>query len=73
MDRLFESLRQETAAYSVEPYEEGFLIVRKPGAEEPFDEVARAVINHSGEVFAAFPRSDGRGGYESVLILPIRA
>jgi hypothetical protein len=36
-----------------------------------FDEVARRAVNHAGEAFAAFPRADGRGGYESVLIVPI--
>lgn len=71
MSSLFDSLRKETAAYTVEPCEEGFLIVRKPGAEAAFEEIAKTVVNHSGEVFAAFARSDGRGAYESVLILPI--
>jgi hypothetical protein len=64
-------VRDETAACSVEACEEGFLIVRKPGADGAFDEVARRAVNHAGEAFAAFPRADGRGGYESVLIVPI--
>ena len=71
MAQPLDSLREETNTYSVEPCEEGFLIVRKPGADAAFGEFARQVVNGAGDAFAAFPRGDGHGGYESVLIIPI--
>jgi hypothetical protein len=70
--RLFlETLRQETDTYTVEAADSGFVIVRKPGVDGAFDEIARRVINDAGDTFAAFPRADGQGGYDSVLILPM--
>ena len=65
------SLRQESDVHAVEPCDEGFIIVRKPGAANAFDDIARKALNQAGETYAAFPRPDGRGGYESVLIVPI--
>lgn len=65
------SLRTETEVYTVEAYETGFVIARRPSADSAFDAVARQVINQSGDTFAAFPRADGRGGYDSVLIIPM--
>ena len=69
----FESLKEETAAYAVEPCQEGVLLVRKPGAGRAFDDIARRTVDHAGDGFAAFPRADGRGGYDSVLIVPFGA
>lgn len=67
------TLEQESDAYAVEPCDEGFLIVRKPGAANAFADIARRAMYHAGETYAAFPRGDGHGGYESVLIVPIDA
>lgn len=71
MSLFFQTLQQETTAHGVEPCDEGFLITRKPGAGPAFDEIARRAINQAGDAFAAFPRVDGTGGYDSVLIVPI--
>lgn len=70
MPMTLASLLEETEVYTVEAYETGFVLARRPGADGAFDAVARQVINHSSESFAAFPRADGRGGYDSVLIIP---
>ena len=70
MPQFLESLQQESAVHAVEPCQEGFLVIRKPGAGHAFDDIARRAINQAGDGFAAFPCADGRGGYESVLIVP---
>ena len=67
------TLRQESDAHTVERCDEGFLIVRKADAGNAFADLARRVLNEAGETYAAFPRVDGHGGYESVLIVPIDA
>ena len=71
MSLFLASLRQPTDAYDVEIVPEGFVLQPKVGAQVAFDDVARRAINHNGTQFAAFPTSNGVGGYESVLIVPI--
>lgn len=55
--------------YWVEQAEQGFLIRAVAGHEEAFGQLARQVMDRSGETFTALPRTDGRGDYDSVQIL----
>ena len=54
----------------METADPGFVIVRVQGHEAALNALARQVINQAGPDYAAFPRSDGRGGYDCVHIIP---
>lgn len=71
MSVTLRNLQHQSESHDVEPCDVGFLIVRKPGAAVAFAELARQVLDKAGETYAAFPRVDGHGGYESVLVVPI--
>lgn len=64
------TLREGGPSYTIEPSEHGFLIVRRDGHEDEFNPIARSVIDKAGPHFAAFPRSDGQGGYDCVHVIP---
>lgn len=63
------TLRQESENHTVEEVADGFLIHRREGREDQFDDLARQVINAVGP-FAAFPRLDSDGRYDCVHIIP---
>ncbi|CAN5170369.1 hypothetical protein BH10PSE1_BH10PSE1_18350 [soil metagenome] len=60
-------------AFTVKRLEEGFLVSRVDGYESAFNVVARRVIDKAGPTYAAFPRSDDQGGYDSVHVIPFDA
>lgn len=57
-------------SYTVHPAELGFEILRKEGYAEEFNRIARLALEKAGPLFVAFPRPDGRGGYDCVHIIP---
>jgi len=69
--RGFLTLREGGPAFTVEQIGGGFLIHVVPGREPGFNDIARLVIDKAGPTFAAFPWSDGRGGYDCVHIIPV--
>ncbi|CAN5267064.1 hypothetical protein BH10PSE2_BH10PSE2_15490 [soil metagenome] len=71
MGHLLNRLRQASPAHRVETTGEGFVIVRRDGFEQAFNDLARTAINGDDTDFVAFPVSDGGLGYERVVILPI--
>ena len=71
MPLFLTTLREGGPAFTVEEIDGGFLIHVVPGREAGFNDVARLVIHKAGPTFAAFPRSDGRGGYDCVHIIPV--
>jgi len=71
MPLFLASLRQPTQVYDVENVIEGFVLQPKTHAQTAFDDIVRRALNHAGDDFAVFPTSNGVGGYESVLIVPI--
>ena len=58
-------------AFTVSDTPEGFTITVVAGREAGFNDIARLCMEKAGSTFAAFPRSDGQGGYDQVLIVPI--
>lgn len=70
MPLFLTTLREGGPSFTIEEIDDGFLIHLVPGHEQAFNQVARAVIDHAGPHFAAFPRSDGKGGYNCVYVIP---
>ncbi len=70
MKSFLETLREGGSSYRIEDEESGFRIIAHIGHEVGFNQIARLVLDKAGPTFAAFPRSDGAGGYESVHIIP---
>ena len=71
MPLFLATLREGGPAFTVQDVEEGFVLEPSSGHEAEFNEVARRCIEKAGPTFAAFPRPDGRGGYDQVLIIPV--
>lgn len=69
MTRFVETLRKGGPAFTVEEIADGFLIHLIEGHESGFNQIARLVIDKSGPDYSAFPRSDGRGGYDCVHVI----
>jgi len=69
---FLQSLRDGGPAHAVEPASTGFAIVPKPGGDpQAFNDLARETLNRAGSDYAAFPRTDGRSGYDQVIVIPI--
>jgi hypothetical protein len=59
---------RESEVFTVEVAANSVLLCAKPGREAEFDAFTRRINNSVGH-FAAFPRRDARGRYDSVEIL----
>lgn len=70
MPLFLTTLREGGSAFTVEDIDGGFLIHPVMGHKSGFNQVARLVIDKAGPYFSAFPRSDGKGGYDCVHIVP---
>lgn len=71
MSSLLVSLQKATDVYDVTVLPDGFTLEPRDGQQARFDAIVRQALNHDGAQFAAFPTSNGAGGYDSVLIIPI--
>lgn len=71
MPLFLATLREGGPAFTVQDVGEGFVLERTSGHEAEFNDVARRCVEKAGPTFAAFPRSDGLGGYDQVLIIPV--
>ena len=69
MDPFLTTLRAGGPAFTVSDAPEGFAITVVAGRESGFNDIARLCVDKAGSTFAAFPRPDGRGGYDQVLIV----
>lgn len=69
-DSLWRRLDEPSEDHSVEAAEVGFVIRRRDGRADAFDRLARKLIDTAHGVLA-LPTTDGRGGYESVHIIPL--
>ena len=69
MALFIETLRKGGSAFTVEDIEIGFLIHRVEGHESGFNQIARLVMDKAGPDYSAFPRPDGRGGYDCVHVI----
>ena len=69
MTAFIETLRKGGPAFTVEDIEIGFLIHQVDGHESGFNQIARLVMDKAGPDYSAFPRSDGRGGYDCVHVI----
>jgi len=70
MPLFLTTLRQGGPSFTIEDVDDGFIIHPVLGREAGFSGVARLCMEKSGSTFTAFPRPDGRGGYDQVLIIP---
>jgi hypothetical protein len=70
MSLFLTTLHAGGPAYMVGEINNGFLIHLVDGRDSGFNEIARLVIDKAGPTYSAFPRSDGRGGYDCVIIIP---
>jgi len=59
----------DSHAFTAEVSATSVSLCAKPGKEAEFDAFTRAILNSVGD-FAAFPRRDTEGRYDSVEILP---
>lgn len=64
-------LKTGGSCYTVENVEHGFLLHVVQGDEANFNIIVRQLLDQAGPEFAAFPRTDGSGGYDCVHIIPI--
>ena len=72
MGLFLQSLRDGGPIHAVEKADRGFAIVRKPKADpDAFNLLARETIDRAGADFVALPSTDGRGGYDQVVIIPL--
>lgn len=72
MGLFLESLLEGGPSHAVEKVRAGFLIVPKPDSDpESFNEVVREILRRADDDYVALPRSDGRLGYDLVLIVPV--
>jgi len=70
MPLFLTTLRVGGPSYTVEEVESGFFIHVVGGREAGFNDLARLIMEKAGPSYAAFPRSDGKGGYDCVHIIP---
>lgn len=71
MPLFLTTLRAGGPAFTVSENPDGFTITVVAGREAGFNDIARLCMEKAGPTFAAFPRSDGRGGYDQVQIVPL--
>lgn len=71
MGRFLDTIRRDHPAYRVEASDDGYVLVRRDGHDDQFNELARHLIDDAGEDFAVFPTSDGHTGYERVFVIPL--
>jgi hypothetical protein len=71
MGRFLEKFDPDHPAYSLSESEDGYLLVRRPGYEEPFNAFARKLINDADTTFAVFPTTDGAAGYEQLYVIEL--
>ncbi len=72
MGVFLQSLKDGGPSYAVEQSDEGFAVVRKRRADRAaFNQLAREVMEHSGDEYVALPRYDGPTNYDRVFIIPI--
>lgn len=69
MTAFIETLRKGGPAFTLEDVDKGFLIHLVEGHESGFNQIARLVMDKAGPDYSAFPRSDGRGGYDCVHVI----
>ncbi|RZJ02092.1 MAG: hypothetical protein EON90_00400 [Brevundimonas sp.] len=59
---------EETEAFTVRRLAGSLVLEAKPGNEADFDAIARGILNRFDD-YAAFPRRDEHGRYDSVQII----
>ena len=71
MRRLLDRFSRDDPAFRLEADGAGVVLIRQDGQAEPFNAIARDLINEAGNEFLVFPTTDGAAGYERVFILPL--
>ncbi len=68
---FLKSLRERSAIYEIEETSVGFTLIRRGEHHELFNDLARRVINAAQSDFVVFPTTDGDGGYDRLVIVPM--
>jgi len=71
MGRLLDSLTDHHPAFSKVDRADGIYLVRRDGQSDTFNAIARDLQDHSGDDYVVFLTSDGTGGYEQALVVPL--
>lgn len=71
MSFTFESLRAGGTSYRVEATVEGITLHPAPDQADAFTALVQQIVDHSGVTYIAFCRSDRKGGFDRVFVLPI--
>lgn len=71
MGRLLDRLRRDDPTYLLEVSDDGFALTPRDGQEQPFNVMARDLINDAGTDFVVFPSTDGHNGYDRVFLIPL--
>ncbi len=71
MVTLLDRLKVGSPAYVMSETEEGYLLIGAPDAKEQFSDLVRDLVNRGGDEFVVLPTSDGKTGYERVILLPL--
>lgn len=70
MGQFLDRLRQDNPAYSLEASDSGYLLIRREGQDDSFNEIARELLDEAGAEFVVFPTPDHEG-YERVFLVPL--
>ena len=72
MGVFLQSLRDGGPSHAVEKSDEGFVVKPLRRADRAaFNQLAREVMERSGDDYVALPRYDGPANYDRVFIIPI--
>ncbi|CAN5369639.1 hypothetical protein BH09PSE1_BH09PSE1_23160 [soil metagenome] len=71
MGKLLDRLRENSSAYVMEETSAGYILVGVPEAAEEFNVLVRDLLDRAGEEFVVLPTTDGKTGYERVVLVPL--
>jgi hypothetical protein len=66
-----EDVRRIANDHHVEPFPDGFRLTGDGQDTDRFSRLVASIVESSGEDFVALPLTDGRHGYEGVVIIPL--
>lgn len=69
MRKLLDRLKANASAFVMEETSTGYILVAVPEAAEEFNVLVRDLLDRAGEEFVVLPTTDGKTGYERVVLL----
>ena len=71
MRHLVENLRADSTSFDLEETDEGFILTRRIGRDDEFNQLVRRLINRTDDQFVILPVNDGPKAYGWVILLPL--